>query len=81
MVLLLELWFYPSPQVQHRRWHGFAFSRYGFDQNQSGFDQNQSGLAVQELKMEVLAEGFATRALVLPPGRKLTIVDGMVLLS
>ena len=61
-------------QVEHRRWHGFAFLRYGFDQNQSGF-------AVRGLEMEVLAQGFAIRALVLPSDCKLSIVDGMVLLS
>ena len=58
-VLLLELWFCLSLQVEHHRRHGFAFSRYGFDQNQSGF-------AVWGLEMEVLEQGFAFRALVLP---------------
>ena len=59
-VLLLELWFCLSLlQVEHRRGHGFAFLGYGFDQNQSGF-------AVCGLAMEVLVQGFAIRALVLP---------------
>ena len=44
-------------------------------------DLNLSGFAVREPGMEVLAQGFASRALVLPPGRKLGIIDGMVLVS